>query len=283
MVVSRSDFVRTEFYADYADRHDLQDCMQGRAFGGLGYSGYVAIARSERVGAFESEEMRLLRLLLPHLRRAMRAWHWLAAAGIRHDSVLEALDHLGHGVLIADAQARVLYANGAAEAVLRQGDALGVDATGWRLRAANPGQTSALRRLIAQAAGRGGDALSGEGGSGALWLDRAAGAPLLLSVAPMRAETAWNVSPRPAALILIKMPEPERAPAPVQLRARYGLTPMEAAVAGRILQGEGAKEAARALGIAPSTLRWHLQRVFEKTGTSRQAELVRLLLTSAGR
>jgi DNA-binding CsgD family transcriptional regulator len=29
--------------------------------------------------------------------------------------------------------------------------------------------------------------------------------------------------------------------------------------------------------IEPSTLRWHLQRVFAKTGTARQAELARLV------
>ncbi len=43
----------------------------------------------------------------------------------------------------------------------------------------------------------------------------------------------------------------------------------------------GASARARAwrtpLGVAASTLRWHLQRVFEKTGTARQAELARLV------
>ena len=37
------------------------------------------------------------------------------------------------------------------------------------------------------------------------------------------------------------------------------------------------KETTEALGIASSTLRWRLQRAFEKTGTARQAELARLV------
>lgn len=276
MVVPRSEFARTEFYTDYVRRHGLYDCMQARVFDGSGYDSYLVITSDERVGAFEREDIRLLRLLLPHLRRVMQIQRRLASLALQRDTALEALDHLNHGVLIVDAQARVTYANGAAEVVLRQADGIRVEATGRGLRAAIPGQTSALRRLVAQAAGRDGT-LSG-GGSGALRIDRATGVPLLLCVVPVRAEAAWNVSPQPAALVLIGVPEHEETlTSPAHLRALYDLTPAEAAVAGRIAEGQGAKTAAEALSIAPSTLRWHLQRVFEKTGTTRQAELARLV------
>lgn len=82
---------------------------------------------------------------------------------------------------------------------------------------------------------------------------------------------------QPAALLLLSVPE-HKVPPPLLafLRALYGLTAAEAAVAGRIGQAE-AVEAAAAMRITPATLRWHLQRVFEKTGTARQAELVRLV------
>ncbi len=81
----------------------------------------------------------------------------------------------------------------------------------------------------------------------------------------------------PAALLFVVDSDragdvPDRA-----LHVLYGLTATEAAVAGRIGQGQGVADAADALGVAASTLRWHLQRVFEKTGTARQAELARLV------
>ena len=41
-------------------------------------------------------------------------------------------------------------------------------------------------------------------------------------------------------------------------------------------EGETVAAASRALGINESTVRTHLLRIFEKTGTSRQADLVRL-------
>jgi DNA-binding CsgD family transcriptional regulator len=40
-------------------------------------------------------------------------------------------------------------------------------------------------------------------------------------------------------------------------------------------------EASDHLGISEATGRTHLKRVFEKTGTARQPELVRLMLVSA--
>ncbi len=276
MVVPRSEFVRTEFYADYVVRHGLHDCMQVRIFDSPECIGVMAISRTERVGAFEGEDVRLLRLLLPHLRRAMQTRLRLASAGIQHDFALEALDRLSHGVLIVDAQARVVYANSAAEAILRKGDGLAVEATSRKLRGATSGQTSALHRLVAQAADRGGTLAEGES-SGVLRLDRLTGTPLLLSTAPVRAEVAWNVSPRPASLLLIGVPEDEAPPAPAHLRALYDLTPAEAAVAGRIALGNGVEATARALRVKPATVRWHLQRVFEKTRTHRQAELARLV------
>ena len=130
---------------------------------------------------------------------------------------------------------------------------------------------------MAQATGRDKGSPSDASGNGALRLDRATGVPLLLTIAPLGAETAWNGSPRPAAIILIAMPDDLVATAPGHLRTLFGLTPTESAVAVRIAQGQGVAAAAESLRVSPSTLRWHLQRVFEKTGTTRQAELARLV------
>ncbi|MGH7247371.1 MAG: helix-turn-helix transcriptional regulator, partial [Pseudomonadota bacterium] len=58
-------------------------------------------------------------------------------------------------------------------------------------------------------------------------------------------------------------------------------TSMEAALAAEILRGDGRKAAARRCGITDGTAKSHLSRIFDKTGTHRQAELVRLLLGAA--
>jgi DNA-binding CsgD family transcriptional regulator len=67
-------------------------------------------------------------------------------------------------------------------------------------------------------------------------------------------------------------------PRPPDIIARsYNLTPTELRVLLAIVEIGGAPEVAAKLGIAPSTVRTHVGRLFEKTGTKRQAELVRLV------
>ena len=62
------------------------------------------------------------------------------------------------------------------------------------------------------------------------------------------------------------------------MRERYGLTRAEAALAREIVKGGGRRATAERLGITDETARSHLSKIFDKTGVSRQAELVRLWL-----
>ncbi|SFC38305.1 DNA-binding transcriptional regulator, CsgD family [Bosea sp. CRIB-10] len=57
----------------------------------------------------------------------------------------------------------------------------------------------------------------------------------------------------------------------------HGLTDAETRVAERILTGENTIQAARRLGVAPTTVRTHLQRILAKTDTHRQSEFACLV------
>jgi DNA-binding CsgD family transcriptional regulator len=63
------------------------------------------------------------------------------------------------------------------------------------------------------------------------------------------------------------------------LRALYGLTAAEIRVACALTTCQSITEIARAQDIAPNTARTHLKRLFQKTGSHRQSELVIMLLT----
>lgn len=58
-----------------------------------------------------------------------------------------------------------------------------------------------------------------------------------------------------------------------------GLTPTEERMLALMVEGLDTIIAAKRLGIAPTTARTHLQRLFAKTGTARQSELVRFVAT----
>lgn len=269
MAMPKAELRRLEIYDGFNRPNGIDSVAYAFAFRAPDRACFVAATRSARAGDFERGHVRTLGLLLPHLGRAVRVHARLGDARIRADGAAEALDRLAFGVVLVDRHARVVLANRAAEALLAQGDGIGADASG--LHAATPAQTASLRRLVARAADR--DRVAGRGG--ALRLDRPSlGRPLSVLVTPIG---AWLPEPRPAAIVFVADPEQRHHPPTSQLREIYGLTASEAAVAGCIAEGQGVKDAAEALGVVPSTLRWHLQRVFEKTGTARQADLARLV------
>jgi DNA-binding CsgD family transcriptional regulator len=67
-------------------------------------------------------------------------------------------------------------------------------------------------------------------------------------------------------------------PSPQDIIAKfYKLTPTELRVLFAIVQVGGVPEVAESMGISPSTVKTHLRRLFVKTGTDRQADLVKLV------
>ena len=67
----------------------------------------------------------------------------------------------------------------------------------------------------------------------------------------------------------------------VPLQIPYGLTPSESRLALRLATGESLRVAAAVLDISYETARTTLKRVFEKTRTHRQTELVMVILSGA--
>lgn len=87
-------------------------------------------------------------------------------------------------------------------------------------------------------------------------------------------------SPLPRAEAPTAQPELPWVEIEADLQRMRGLTPCEARVAARFAQGASIPLVARDLRVSVETIRTHLKRVYQKLGTTRQAELVHLLLTS---
>jgi DNA-binding CsgD family transcriptional regulator len=64
---------------------------------------------------------------------------------------------------------------------------------------------------------------------------------------------------------------------PVAIAQQFQLTPAELRVLFSIVEIGGVSEVADVLGISEATVRTHLHRLFEKTGTGRQADPVKLV------
>lgn len=265
--------VRSEYYADWLRPQGIWHGLFAVAFRSETVSSMITLCRGQRQDGFDSHVTAALETLTPHLARAVRTTCRLAAAEARGNGVEGLLARLRDGALLLDADGAVVYANPAAEALLRGGD--GLATAQGRLRAVR--DDAALRRAVAAAAA---------GSSEMLAVARPSGqAPLAVTVQPalagrLSASDPWRIAPVPAALVFVVEPDRDcggTATARRALRTLYGLTGAETAAAEAVAKGQGVAEAAEALGVAPTTLRWHLRNVFDKIGISRQAELVRLV------
>ena len=82
------------------------------------------------------------------------------------------------------------------------------------------------------------------------------------------------------AAIFVQDPATTPSPANAAFAKLYGLTDGELRLLNCLIPGLSLAEAARLLGISEATAKTHLRRIFAKTKTSKQAELLYLLMTS---
>lgn len=273
--MSREEHCRTEIFNEWYKPQRIEVMMRTNLWVEGPVSTVVTVGRPYSEDDFGVREVRLFTALIPHLQRAVQLQLRLAGVDGPSTGSVEMLNRLRQGVLLVDAAARVIFANSAGERMLRVGGGVFLGRDG--LRAETAGETRLLRRIIADCA----DPRKELGGTGGcLRLSRELRAPLTVLVIPHRARFTWIDVVRPRAILFTTDPEQAAVVRRESLRQDFGLTPAEAGFTREVLKADGLQAAADRLGISLTTARTHLAHVFDKTGTRRQAELVRLILQS---
>jgi DNA-binding CsgD family transcriptional regulator len=213
-----------------------------------------------------------LRLITPHLDRALRLQMRLNAAQLQADVISGALDHLTLGVILVDRAGLPIWHNRRAREIMARAGGLRILRNG--LAGASPADTQALRELITAALC--------EGAQGLLALERGAELrPLLLIATPLKPVGAPDLeaggSPFACGVLFVNDPDQTDDPTPEALQRVFGLTHREAQTAIAVSRGQGLRAAAESMGVALTTARSQLQQAFAKTGTSQQAELAALV------
>ena len=267
---------RTDFFNEWYRPQRLDSMIGTNLLVEGPVSTVVSVLRKE---PFARAEIEFFSLLIRHVQRAVQLQLRLAALEDRDSSSAEVLNRLRQGVLLVDDAGKVRFANRAAEAILAEG--AGLQVTGSVVHAGKTDETCTLHKAIAGCVGT---AANGGGtASGRVRLSRGDGRrPLSVLVIPLRPQAPWTRLYQPSAILFVNDPERDVAVRSDHLREEFGLTRAEAALALEILAGRGLQIAADRLRITLTTARTHLAHIFDKTGTRRQAELVRLILQSAG-
>jgi DNA-binding CsgD family transcriptional regulator/PAS domain-containing protein len=215
---------------------------------------------------FTAERLQLLRLLLPHLDRALRLEMRHIETTFRADVLSSALDQLTLGVVLVDRAGMPTWLNQRAQEIIDQGTGLRLCSTG--LAADDPAQTRRLRELIERVFSSGTQAVLSVGRSNEQ-------RSLIILVFPFTPTTPVNSLP--CGVVFISDPDRTEEPTVGVLRQVFGLTYREAQTAVAVARGQGLQTAADSMGVALTTARSQLQQVFAKTGTRHQAQLAALL------
>jgi DNA-binding CsgD family transcriptional regulator len=182
------------------------------------------------------------------------------------------LDSLALGVILLSPQGRVVTMNRAAERLLAEDDSLQAGPDG--LLAERTAESGRLKQLVAEATDASASAQLGP--SGVLTVSRRNDSPLQLLVSPVRGFDLDESHPV-RAIVFAGDPAQGR-PTNDTLRILFGLTPAECRLAMLLADGHRIIVITEMLRVTRNTVKSQLSSIYAKTGTSRQAQLVRLLL-----
>jgi len=220
----------------------------------------------------DAEQRARMQFLVPHASRALMINRAIERKQQRATALADIVDRLNAGVILLDSACRIVHSNPAGETILAADDVL--RSIAGRLVTRSSEANLVLRNIfrdpgeVAVAASEG-RKIPLTSHDGSYYVAHVIALPSLLR------DGARDRSSAIGALLVWKAELDSSACAGLVDRA-FELTPAELRVLQSIVEVGGVPETATALGIAETTVKTHLHRVFAKTGVSRQADLVKL-------
>lgn len=274
-MLDRATLFKTEFYHDFLRPLDLPD--------GLGVTlsrdhlrfVRLSVLYPEATAKDQDRNVQLIQRLTPHLQRAIEINRRLALANVRIEAAEGSLNRIGHGIFIVNGAGLIVFANTAAEQIVRDDDGIGISRCG-QLKATSSEDSARLARLILGAANPTDGTLDRM--EAILSVQRpSARRPYNLLIVPLRPSRFAVQFGEGFVAIFVSDPEGGRLPSLDLVAQSFGLTGAEMRLLGVLLAGNGLVEAAKVLKVSPHTAKTHLRSLFDKMNCSRQADVIRIV------
>ena len=276
-LVPEEEFVQSRIYREHLRHLDIGRLCCGVVFDMRPSSTPATVfsAARELARPYSADEKNAMRLLVPHLSRALGVMYRLRDADLKLAVSLAALDRLVVGVVLLDGGGRIAHANREATRILDERD--GLTRNGGFAFAAESARTQ-WARVLPSLFDRSVSTVPHF--SDAVGVPRPSGrAPLVLQAAPLGATHAFAAPAEAVAVVFITDPDRRTELDMAALRDLYQITPAEAGLAEALCRGLTIAQAAVERGTSEATARTQLGELFRKTGTRRQADLIRVLMS----
>jgi DNA-binding CsgD family transcriptional regulator len=273
-IMTHDEFWATQFYKEWAQPQGWIDFISAALEKSSTTYAECGVFRHKRDSVTDEVACRSMRLIIPHIRRAVLIGKVIEQHQVKAAAMADVLDGIAAALVLVDAAGRVVQANAAALEMLNEGSVL--RSTGGKFAAIDAQADRTLHDIFINA--ENGDAAVGVKGIAVPLFSRegeryVAHVLPLTSGARRQAGVAYSavaaVFLRKAAL---ELPHPLEA-----IASTFTLTTAEMRVLMMIVQFGSLQEVAPVLGVSEATVKTHLQRIFAKTDTSRQADLVKLV------
>lgn len=257
--------LRSDDYLDLCSDFDIFDGCQTRLIGNSEQMIGLALLRDSKDGRTSLEQRALFARIADHARTAVRLQQAIEQQGFSLlAGTFEAMDR---ACWLLDATGQVGGMTPRAEALLSTSRMRITD--GW-LASERADETRAILRAIRTVIdppGRAADPVA--------LADEAGGVAILLEFYPLPARP-WALPFAPHGIVVARVGAPTDRH--VQLLTRtFRLTPAEADIAIRLAAGQSRQDIAAARGVSVETLKVQLRSIYEKTGCSRESQLVRIV------
>jgi DNA-binding CsgD family transcriptional regulator len=276
-VVPKSELLASDYYNGFMKPRDMHTVMRLTLAHRDRFLTIISLVRPPTAGEFDVAAIERCRVLMPHLQRAAYIRFQAQEAGAMLGGLSDVADRSVTAVLLLERAGKVKFANRAARAMAASADAFLLRNEQFEIL--DRDGDAAFQRLVAGAVGtlQNLDAPRGD----VMRLARRSGkGSYTVTVAPVKSEESWIGHER-MALVLVADPDVTPRPPREMLAQLFGFTAAETRVAERLMMGDSPEQAAAFLQVKTATARWHLASIYRKTGTKRQAEAVRLLLSLA--
>jgi DNA-binding NarL/FixJ family response regulator len=278
------------YYREFLVEQDIRYLCAGVVFG-LESAPYpvtgLSLYKGHGAGKFNLQDRQVVTLLVGHLSRALGTMFRLSDLEMQVASSYAALNLLRVGVLLVGERGNVVFSNQAARKSFSNSGVTGIG-----LRAGNPLhdgdgwiylRESAQQRTLDDAikvAIMHDPMAAAHLTTGMRVPSKTCDQAITLQIAPLAAQNEFSVSNQHVCAIIFMNDSRTRFELDRNaLRSLYNLTDAEMGVAHVLLQAESLRDVASQLGISENTVKKHVQALFYKTQTNRQAELIRLLLS----
>jgi len=263
-IMPHADFLETSFYREWLEPQGATDLATIALEKTAARTTILQVLRHRSRGTVDEAMRERMRLLAPHIQRSQIMGRQIRARSHTVDDLADVLDGLNTAICLLDADGRVVHANAACRQLFADANLLAM--VGDRIVARNT-QTDKIFRGLCEIEG---------GARRRIELATSAdGQHYLLHAFPLKRDRSPS---RDIAATMLFVQRASMLPllAADAIAAAFRLTPSELRVLMAIIEIGGVPDIAAKLGIAETTVKTHLGRLFEKTGAGRQADLVKI-------